>query len=100
MYNLMNNRPDIKLAGPARHDILARKLYNYKGVQMVDLMHASRGCKFNCYPCAVAYLGGRSFRPRPVETAVAEMKKKTQTVRRPVRSHKAIMLNGFFVLRA
>ena len=73
VYNYMDDRPDIELVGPARRDILDRRLYNYKGVQMVDLVHASRGCKFNCYPCAVAYLGGRSFRPRPVDKAVAEM---------------------------
>jgi hypothetical protein len=30
-----------------------RNLYNHKGVQMVDLFHASRGCRFSCYPCAV-----------------------------------------------
>lgn len=73
VYNYMDDRPDIELVGPARRDILDRRLYNYRGVQMVDLVHASRGCKFNCYPCAVAYLGGRSFRPRPVDKAVAEM---------------------------
>jgi len=72
-YDYMNNRPDIALVGPARRDILNRELYNYKGVQMVDLVHASRGCRFNCYPCAVSYLGGRDFRPRPIDTAVAEM---------------------------
>ncbi len=72
-YDYMDKRPDIALVGPARRDILDRKLYNYKGVQMVDLVHASRGCRFNCYPCAVSYLGGREFRPRPVEKAVAEM---------------------------
>jgi radical SAM superfamily enzyme YgiQ (UPF0313 family) len=72
-YDYMNNRPDIALVGPARRDILNRELYNYKGVQMVDLVHASRGCRFNCYPCAVSYLGGRDFRPRPVDKAVAEM---------------------------
>ncbi len=72
-YDFMNNRPDIALVGPARRDILNRKLYNYKGVQMVDLVHASRGCRFNCYPCAVSYLGGRKFRPRPIDKAVSEM---------------------------
>ena len=72
-YDFINDRPDIALVGPARRDILDRKLYNYKGVQMVDLVHASRGCRFNCYPCAVSYLGGRVFRPRPIETAVAEI---------------------------
>ena len=72
-YNYMDNRPDIGLVGPARRDILNRELYNYKGLQMVDLVHASRGCRFNCYPCAVSYLGGRDFRPRPIDKAVAEM---------------------------
>jgi radical SAM superfamily enzyme YgiQ (UPF0313 family) len=72
-YNFIDDRPDIDLVGPARRDILNRKLYNYKGVQMVDLVHASRGCRFNCYPCAVSYLGGRVFRPRPIDKAVAEI---------------------------
>ncbi len=72
-YNFLAARPDIALVGTARRDILKRRLYNHKGVQMVDLVHASRGCRFNCYPCAVAYLGGREFRPRPVDRAIAEM---------------------------
>ncbi len=72
-YNYLDQRPDIAVVGPARRDILKRELYNYKGVQMVDLVHASRGCRFNCYPCAVAYLGGRDFRPRPIDRAIEEM---------------------------
>lgn len=72
-YDFINDRPDIALVGTARRDILKRRLYNHKGVQMVDLVHASRGCRFNCYPCAVSYLGGRVFRPRPIDKAVAEM---------------------------
>jgi radical SAM superfamily enzyme YgiQ (UPF0313 family) len=72
-YNFLDARPDIALVGTARRDILKQRLYNHKGVQMVDLVHASRGCRFNCYPCAVAYLGGREFRPRPVDRAIAEM---------------------------
>jgi radical SAM superfamily enzyme YgiQ (UPF0313 family) len=72
-YDFIEDRPDIALVGPARRDILDRKLYNYKGVQMVDLVHASRGCRFNCYPCAVSYLGGRQFRPRPIDKAIAEI---------------------------
>jgi radical SAM superfamily enzyme YgiQ (UPF0313 family) len=73
VYDYMNDLPPIEIVGTARRDILSRDLYNYKGVQMVDLVHASRGCRYNCYPCCVAYLGGRKFRPRPVEKAVAEM---------------------------
>ena len=72
-YNYIDDRPDIGLVGPARRDILNRKLYNYKGVQMVDLVHASRGCRFNCYPCAVSYLGGRDFRPRPIDRTIEEL---------------------------
>lgn len=73
VYDFMNDRPPIDLVGPARRDLLKRELYNYKGVQMVDLVHASRGCRFHCFPCAVAYLGGRRFRPRPVEKVIEEM---------------------------
>ena len=73
VYNFMDDYPDTALIGPARRDILARELYNYKGVQMVDLFHASRGCRFNCYPCCSAFLGGKKFRPRPLERVVEEM---------------------------
>ena len=73
VYNYMGRQPDIALVGPARRDLYKRELYNHKGVQMVDLFHASRGCRFSCYPCAVSYLGGRVFRPRPVEKVVEDM---------------------------
>lgn len=73
VYDYMNNHPDIRLVGTARRDILKRELYNYRGVQMLDLVHASRGCKFDCFPCCTGYLGGKKFRPRPVEQVIAEM---------------------------
>ena len=73
VYNYMNQQPDINLVGIARRDLLKRNLYNHKGVQMVDLFHASRGCHFSCYPCAVSYLGGRKFRPRPIDKAIEEL---------------------------
>ncbi len=73
VYDYMEDRPPIARVGPARRDILKKELYNYRGIQMVDLVHASRGCRFNCYPCAVSYLGGRQFRPRPVDQSIAEM---------------------------
>ena len=75
VYNFMDNHPDVALIKPARRDLYSRDLYNHKGVQMVDLFHASRGCRFHCYPCAVSYLGGRSFRPRPVRQSIEEMEK-------------------------
>ena len=73
VYDYLDDPPPIEWVGIARRDILKRELYNYKGVQMVDLVHASRGCRYHCYPCAVAYLGGRRFRPRPIDAAITEM---------------------------
>jgi radical SAM superfamily enzyme YgiQ (UPF0313 family) len=73
VYDYQWNFPDIKLVGPARRTILNRELYNYRGLQMVDLIHASRGCRFNCFPCCTPYLGGREFRPRPIDDVVAEI---------------------------
>ncbi len=72
-YNFLGNFPDIALVGPSRRDILKRELYNYRGVQMVDLMHCSRGCHFNCFPCCTPFLGGRQFRPRPIDKVVEEI---------------------------
>ena len=73
VYDYLTDPPPIASVGPARRSILNYGLYNYKGVQMVDLVHASRGCRFNCYPCCVSYLGGRKFRPRPIDRVVEEM---------------------------
>jgi len=73
VYNFMGKHPAIELVGPARRDLYKQELYNHKGVQMVDLFHASRGCRFSCYPCAVSYLGGRVFRPRPMDKVIEEL---------------------------
>lgn len=73
VYDYMNCPPDAALIGTARRDILNRDLYNYRGVQMLDLVHASRGCKFDCYPCCTGFLGGKSFRPRPIDQVIAEL---------------------------
>jgi radical SAM superfamily enzyme YgiQ (UPF0313 family) len=73
VYDFLDSPPAIAQVGPGRRSILARDLYTYKGVRMVDLFHASRGCRFDCYPCAVSYLGGRRFRPRPLDRVVEEL---------------------------
>ena len=73
IYDHLDDLPPIEMVGTARRNILKRELYNYKGIQMFDLVHASRGCRFHCYPCAVAYLGGRKFRPRPIDKTIEEM---------------------------
>jgi len=73
IYNYYQDFPPIDAVGTARRSILQRDLYSYRGVQMVDLVHASRGCRFNCYPCCVSFLGGRQFRPRPYDKVIEEM---------------------------
>lgn len=73
LYDFSRAHPDTALVGPARRDILNREKYFYRGVRMVDLVHASRGCRFNCYPCCTPYLGGCRFRPRPIDAVVREI---------------------------
>jgi len=73
VYDYMQDFPDISLVNTAKRNILNRDLYNYRGIQMLDLVHASRGCRFNCFPCCNGFLGGRQFRPRPVEAVIKEM---------------------------
>jgi len=72
IYDFKFDFPDTALIGTAKRSILKRDLYNFRGVQMVDLVHASRGCRFNCFPCCTPFLGGRKFRPRPMEKVVEE----------------------------
>lgn len=72
-YNYLHDFPDTNLINTGRRDILNRELYNFRGVQMVDLVHASRGCRFNCFPCCTPYLGGCKFRPRPIDKVVKEI---------------------------
>ena len=74
VYDVMDRLPPTELIGPARRDILDESLYVHRGVRMLDLVHASRGCRFNCAPCAVAFLGGRTFRPRPIAKVVEEVR--------------------------
>ncbi|OGV53123.1 MAG: radical SAM protein [Lentisphaerae bacterium GWF2_44_16] len=74
LYDFMKTPPDINIVGTAKREILKRELYQYRGVKMLDLIHASRGCRFNCFPCCTPFLGGRKFRPRPIEKVVEEIK--------------------------
>jgi radical SAM superfamily enzyme YgiQ (UPF0313 family) len=73
VYNYEGNFPDIGLVGPARRSLLNKELYQHKGVKMPDLFHASRGCRFNCFPCCTPFLGGRRFRPRPMDRVAEEL---------------------------
>jgi len=73
VYDYLSDPPPIESVGTARREILNRPRYTYRGVQMLDLVHASRGCKFKCFPCCTPFLGGRNFRPRPIGKVVAEI---------------------------
>lgn len=73
LYDFVDSPPPIESVGIARRDILDTDGYAYRGTKMLDLVHASRGCRFNCFPCCTGMLGGRRFRPRPIEQVVAEV---------------------------
>jgi radical SAM superfamily enzyme YgiQ (UPF0313 family) len=74
VYDYLKERPDIGLVNTARREILNHDRYAYRGVKMLDLVHASRGCRFNCFPCCTPFLGGRKFRPRPLDKVIEEVK--------------------------
>lgn len=73
LYNYFHEYPDTALIGPARRDILENNKYVYRGIKMLDLIHASRGCRFKCFPCCTPFLGGQQFRPRPIERVIEEL---------------------------
>lgn len=73
LYDYTLKFPSTEIIGPARRSILNYDKYHHKGVKMVDLFHASRGCRFNCFPCCTPFLGGREFRPRPMERVTEEL---------------------------
>jgi len=72
-YDYNRDFPPIESVGPARRDILDYGHYQHKGIRTVDLFHASRGCRFNCFPCCTPFLGGRQFRPRPMDKVAEEL---------------------------
>lgn len=73
VYDYFHDYPVTESIGPARRSILNYDNYTYKGWKMMDLFHASRGCKYACFPCCVEYMGGRKFRPRPIDKVVEEL---------------------------
>lgn len=73
VYDFLADPPPIADVGTARRGILRPGAYTYRGLRMLDLVHASRGCRFNCFPCCTGFLGGRRFRPRPIEKVLDEV---------------------------
>lgn len=73
VYDYHNDFPPIETVVKADRSILNYDHYTYRGLKMVDLVHASRGCRFNCEPCCTSFLGGRKFRPRVIDQVVEEI---------------------------
>ncbi len=66
--------PDIdELPNPRRDLVRKKELYAYKGWELPDLVQTSRGCRFNCPPCCVSYLGGRRHRIRPRDQVLKDL---------------------------
>lgn len=61
---------DLRGMPTPRRDLLDRDLY----VACFNTLQATRGCPFDCEYCNVTAFFGKSFRTRPVEEVVAEIK--------------------------
>jgi radical SAM superfamily enzyme YgiQ (UPF0313 family) len=57
----------IEQMGSARHDLLPRR-YAFGAIQ------TSRGCPLNCFFCSVSAFNGKSYRQRPIEDVVRELR--------------------------
>lgn len=58
---------DMKNIPPPRHDLI-------KINPIVSSVVTSRGCPYNCSFCSLTHLFGRTYRPRPVEEVINEIK--------------------------
>jgi radical SAM superfamily enzyme YgiQ (UPF0313 family) len=74
-YRRTEGLADISRLPNPRRDLHDKKrLYTYKGWELVDLVETSRGCRYNCYPCCTPYLGGRIHRTRPIEHVLSDLR--------------------------
>ena len=62
------------VANPRRDLYDKQRNYSHKNWESVDLVMASRGCRFDCYPCCTPFLGGRIHRVRPMERVIEDMR--------------------------
>ena len=73
-YQRAEGFADITSLPDPRRDLHDKKrLYTYKGWELVDLVETSRGCRYNCYPCCTPFLGGRVHRKRPIDHTLRDM---------------------------
>lgn len=62
----------VEIATP-RRSMLNKPLYNYRGMEMLDLIETSRGCRFGCYPCQVPMVSGKKHRIKAIDRVIEEM---------------------------
>jgi radical SAM superfamily enzyme YgiQ (UPF0313 family) len=62
-----------RLPNPRRELHRKAELYTHKGWELPDMVQTSRGCRFNCPPCCVPYLGGRRHRIRPRDQVLTDL---------------------------
>lgn len=65
VYNYLGDFPDTALIGPARRDILKHELYNYRGVQMVDLFSRFTGMPLQLFSLLHAVSWRTPFQTTP-----------------------------------
>jgi len=64
---------DMNAVVTAEHPIVPYMDIVHNRIMMELFRGCSRGCRFSCYPCAVTYLGGRIFRPRPMDKVIEDL---------------------------
>lgn len=57
-----------------RTPVARRDLFDHRRYLTVNTVQTSRGCPFNCSFCSVTRFFGRTYRTRPLEDVVAELK--------------------------
>ena len=72
LYQRESFVPGAEISNP-RRSLLDKPLYNYRGVEMLDLIETSRGCRFKCYPCQVPLVSGNDHRQKPMDQVIEEM---------------------------
>ncbi len=63
------NFTDLKIIRPPRRDLYKKERYLF-----THLIQTTRGCPFNCSFCSVTRFFGKTFRARPVESVINEIR--------------------------
>jgi radical SAM superfamily enzyme YgiQ (UPF0313 family) len=63
------NFVDLSIVQPTRRDLFKKERYLF-----THLIQTTRGCPFNCSFCSVTKFFGRTFRTRPVECVIKEIR--------------------------